>query len=186
MALSNVAAGLAGLLLTVFPLQARPQSTQRSEASVAAVLGLPLTETLVPGVLLRAGLIQESDVKRYSARVSLEAILNPTVIWSSADTFPYRALVGVGYDVRFHDLARPAKSYIVVGTGLHRAIGIGGDSYPFWLLSPRIGFGGEIGGERGVVAWEVSAQYAGLTNFGGLSAGVRRFSLPVGISVQFE
>ena len=98
--------------------------------------------------------------------MSLEAILNPSVLWKNADTFQYRALVGVGYDVRFHDLARPVKSYVLVGAGLHRTIGIGGDSYPFWLLSPRLGFGGEIGDERPVVAWEVSAQYAGLTNFG--------------------
>ena len=169
-----------------WPMHAAAQTTYQLEGSMLAVWGLPLDKpAAMPGVLLRVGVVQQEALKRISGRLALEGIGHARSIGNASDRDRVKALVGLGYDVRFHGAQRPIRHFMQMGAGLYSSLGTRGDGYPAVLLSPRIGWGGEIHSERTDVGLEISAQYARWTNLRMTEERMVPWIFPVGITVRY-
>ncbi|WP_337170392.1 hypothetical protein [Gemmatimonas aurantiaca] len=175
-----------GLLMFWWPLHGFAQTTYEMEGSVLAVWGLPLDRpTATPGVLLRVGVVQQEALKRISGRLALEGIGHARSMGNASDQDRVKALIGLGYDLRFHGSQRPVRHFMLMGAGLYASPMTRGDGYPALLLSPRIGWGGEVHRGRMEVGLEISAQYARWTNLGMTEERMVPWIFPVGITVRY-
>lgn len=173
------------LLNSYVPRTVVAQASYRVEGSIGAVWGLPLSDPSgAPGLLFRVGVAQAEPKSRLSARLAVEGVSHHRALLDASDSFAVRTLLGFGYDLRLHGAQPPIKHYLLMGAGVYRSLGNRGDGYPFWLLSPRIGWGGEIDKGGLSVGIEASAQYPALTNFGG-TGGRLGFMLPVSVTIMY-
>jgi hypothetical protein len=171
--------GVVALLTGGWMGRLEAQTTYRLESTVGGVFGLPLDAPgIAPGLLLRLGVVQEDPLRAYSARLALEGMVHHRSVFREAEQRPVKTFAGLGYDLRVHGTQRPVRHYFLAGAALYASLGDRGDSFPFLLLAPRIGWGGEIG-------FEAAIQYPGLTNFGSTRRPLSRSMFPVAINVGF-
>ena len=178
--------GMLALLANGWTGRLEAQTTYRLESTVGGVFGLPLDAPgIAPGLLLRLGVVQEEPLRAYSARLALEGMMHHRSVFREAEQRPVKTFAGLGYDLRVHGTQRPVRHYFLAGAALYGSLGDRGDSYPFLLLAPRIGWGGEI--QRGAlrIGFEAAIQYPGLTNFGSTRRPLTRSMFPVAINIGF-
>jgi len=174
------------MFVVAWPVTASAQTTHRIEGTAGAVWGLPLDAPgLAPGLLVRVAVLQVDPLKSYSGRLGLEAIVHHRSVFREAEQRPVKTFAGLGYDLRVHGTQRPIRHYFLAGAALYGSIGDRGDSYPFLLLAPRIGWGGEFRRGNLRVGFEAAIQYPGLTNFGSTRRPLTRSMFPVAINIGF-
>ena len=181
----SVALSILLSLKSLAPLCLAAQGSHRVEGSIGAVWGLPLSNpSAAPGWLLRVGVAQVDPKSRLSARLAVEGVFHHRGLLDESESYSVRTIVGLGYDLRLRSVHRRSNDYFLMGAGVYRTVGNKGDSYPLWLLTPRIGWGGEIELDRVNVGLEASAQYPALTNFGPTN-GQMGLMFPVGITIRY-
>jgi hypothetical protein len=173
-------------MLASWPMTVRAQATHRVEAAAGAVWGLPLDAPgLAPGLLMRVAVLQVDPLKSYSARLGLEAMVHHRSVFREAEPRPVKTFAGLGYDLRVHGTQRPVRHYFLAGAALYGSIGDRGDGYPFLLLAPRIGWGGEFRRGDLRIGFEAAWQYPGLTNFGSTRRPLTQSMFPVSVTIGY-
>lgn len=178
--------GMLAVLANGWVARLGAQTTYRMESTMGGVFGLPLDAPgIAPGLLLRLGVVQEDPLRSYSARLALEVMVHHRSVFIEAGQRPVKTFAGLGYDLRVHGTRRPVRHYFLAGAALYGSLGDRGDSYPFLLLAPRIGWGGEI--QRGSLrlGFEAAIQYPGLTNFGSTRRPLTQSMFPIAVNIGF-